>query len=68
MRDSTYVLDGLPHHEADLRIEGHYTDTAGFTDHVFARIHLLSFRFAPRIRDLNGTKPYLPNNKTKYRA
>ncbi|WP_369057352.1 Tn3 family transposase, partial [Klebsiella pneumoniae] len=34
----------------DLRIEEHYTDTAGFTDHVFALMHLLGFRFAPRIR------------------
>jgi TnpA family transposase len=44
------VLDGLLYHESDLRIEEHYTDTAGFTDHVFALMHLLGFRFAPRIR------------------
>ena len=68
MRDSTYVLDGLLHHESDLRIEEHYTDTAGFTDHVFALMHLLGFRFAPRIRDLSDTKLYLPNSKIKYRA
>ncbi|WP_337088642.1 Tn3 family transposase, partial [Escherichia coli] len=36
----------------------HYTDTAGFTDHVFALMHLLGFRFAPRIRDLGETKLY----------
>src|SRR3954462_14331513 len=30
----------------------HYTDTGGFTDHVFALCHLLGYRFAPRIRDL----------------
>jgi len=46
------VLDGLLYHESDLRIEEHYTDTAGFTDHVFAMMSLLGFRFAPRIRDL----------------
>ncbi|MCO6434891.1 Tn3 family transposase, partial [Nitrosomonas nitrosa] len=34
IRDSTYVLDGLLYHESDLRVEEHYTDTAGFTDHV----------------------------------
>ena len=68
VRDSTYVLDGLLHHESDLRIEEHYTDTAGFTDHVFALMHLLGFRFAPRIRDLSDTKLYLPNGKTKYRS
>jgi TnpA family transposase len=35
VRDATHVLDGLPDHESDLRIEEHYTDTAGFTDHMF---------------------------------
>jgi TnpA family transposase len=68
VRDSTYVLDGLLHHESDLRIEEHYTDTGGFTDHVFALMHLLGFRFAPRIRDLSDTKLYLPSSKTKYQA
>ena len=52
VRDATHVLDGLLYHESDLRIEEHYTDTAGFTDHVFALCHLLGYRFAPRIRDL----------------
>ncbi|HQR40224.1 MAG TPA: Tn3 family transposase, partial [Blastocatellia bacterium] len=60
VRDSTYVLDGLLYHESDLRIEEHYTDTAGFTDHVFALMQLLGFRFAPRIRDLGDTKLYVP--------
>ena len=36
------------------------------TDHVFALMHLLGFRFAPRIRDLSDTKLYLPNSKIKY--
>jgi hypothetical protein len=36
VRDATHVLDGLLYHESDLKIEEHYTDTAGFTDHVFA--------------------------------
>jgi len=60
VRDSTYVLDGLLYHESDRRIEEHYTDTAGFTDHVFAPMHLLGFRFAPRTRDLGDTKLYVP--------
>lgn len=66
VRDSTYVLDGLLYHESDLRIEEHYTDTAGFTDHVFALMHLLGFRFAPRIRDLKDTKLYIPKNGQDY--
>lgn len=60
VRDATYVLDGLLYHESDLRIEEHYTDTSGFTDHVFALMHLLGFRFAPRIRDLADKKLYIP--------
>ena len=68
VRDSTYVLDGLLHHESDLRIEEHYTDTAGFTDHVFALMHLLGFRFAPRIRDLGDTKLYIAKGDATYDA
>lgn len=68
VRDSTYVLDGLLYHESDLRIEEHYTDTAGFTDHVFALMHLLGFRFAPRIRDLGDTKLYFPKSDSTYDA
>ena len=61
VRDSTYVLDGLLYHESDIRIAEHYTDTNGFTDHVFGLMHLLGFRFAPRIRDLADTRLYAPN-------
>ncbi len=61
----TYVLDGLLYHESDLRIEEHYTDTAGFTDRVFALMHLLGFRFA-RIRDLGETKLYVPQGVHGY--
>lgn len=63
IRDSTYVLDGLLYHESDLRIEEHYTDTAGFTDHVFALMNLLGFKFAPRIRDLADTKLHVPKSE-----
>lgn len=66
IRDSTYVLDGLLYHESDLRIEEHYTDTAGFTDHVFALMHLLGYRFAPRIRDLKDTRLYVPKGGPGY--
>ena len=68
VRDSTYVLDGLLYHESDLRIEEHYTDTAGFTDHVFGLMHLLGFRFAPRIRDLGDTKLFIPKGDAAYDA
>jgi len=68
VRDATYVLDGLLHHESELRIEEHYTDTAGFTDHVFALMHLLGFRFAPRIRDLADKRLFVAGKQTDYPA
>lgn len=68
VRDATYVLDGLLYHESDLRIAEHYTDTAGFTDHLFAVMPLLSYRFAPRIRDLSDTKLYVPPGSPAYEA
>ncbi|CAM4453494.1 Tn3 transposase DDE domain-containing protein [Paenibacillus xylanexedens] len=57
-RDAVHVIDGLLHHETDLDIEEHYTDTAGYTDQVFGLTHLLGFRFAPRLRDLADSKLY----------
>src|SRR5512135_325109 len=68
VRDATHVLDGLLYHESDLRIEEHYTDTAGFTDHVFALCHLLGFRFAPRIRDLADKRLFVPGKPGDYPA
>ncbi|RAX48213.1 Tn3 family transposase [Arthrobacter sp. AQ5-05] len=64
-RDATYVLDGLLYHESDLAIQEHYTDTAGFTDHLFALMHLLGYRFAPRIRNIGDTRLYTPTNDAK---
>jgi TnpA family transposase len=65
VRESTFVLDGLLYHESDMKIQEHYTDTAGFTDHVFAMMHLLDFRFAPRIRNLGDTKLYIAKDCVK---
>jgi TnpA family transposase len=67
-RDATYVIDGLLYHESELRIEEHYTDTAGFTDHVFALCDLLGFRFAPRIRDLADKRLYVPGKASQWPA
>ena len=65
---ATHVLDGLLYHESDLRIEEHYTDTSGFTDHVFALCHFLGFRFAPRIRDLADKRLYVPGKPSQWPA
>jgi len=57
--EAPHVLDGLLYHDTGLRIEEHYTDTGGVTDHVFGLCHLFGFRFAPRIRDIKERKLYL---------
>ena len=49
-----------------MRIEEHYTDTAGFTDHVFGLMHLLGFHFAPRIRDLADKRLYIHGDAKQY--
>ncbi len=68
VRDATHVLDGLLYHESQLRIEEHYTDTAGFTDHVFSLCHFLGFEFAPRIADLADKNLYVPGKAGEWPA
>jgi TnpA family transposase len=65
-RDAIHVLDGLLHHETDLNIEEHYTDTAGYTDQIFGLTHLLGFKFAPRIRDLSDSKLFTIDKANEY--
>lgn len=57
--EALYVIDALCHHESDLHIREHYTDTGGSTEQVFALASLLGFRFAPRIKDALARKLYL---------
>ncbi|MEG2618779.1 MAG: Tn3 family transposase [Bacilli bacterium] len=65
-RDATHVLDGLLNNSTDLDIQEHYTDTAGYTDQVFALTNIFGFRFAPRIRDISEIKLFTMNNTTKH--
>lgn len=60
VRDATHVLDGILDNQADLdfEIEEHTTDTAGYTDLVFALFDLLGLQFAPRLRDVADTVLY----------
>jgi len=66
LRDATHVLDGLLYHDSELEISEHYTDTAGYTYHVFALCHLLGFRFAPRIRGIERQSIFSINPATYY--
>jgi TnpA family transposase len=56
--EAPYLLDGLLLTPSGRRIREHYTDTGGFTDHVFAIGAILGFRFAPCIRDLADKRLY----------
>lgn len=49
--EAPFVLDGLMHHGTRLKIDAHYTDTGGASDHVFILCRMLGFRFCPRLRD-----------------
>jgi TnpA family transposase len=57
-RDATYVLDEIENNETELPILELTTDTAGYTELMFALFDLLGLRFSPRIRDLADQKLY----------
>jgi len=52
IRDATFVLNEILGNETELSILEHVTDTAGFTDLIFALFNLLGLQFSPRLRDL----------------
>ena len=46
------MLEGLLENNTVLRLREHYTDTHGFTEHIFGLCYLLGYSFMPRLRDL----------------
>ena len=66
VREAPYMLNGLLHHDTQLNIRRHSTDTKGFTDHIFALCHLLGFNFAPRIRGFKDLKLFPIKQKKFY--
>jgi TnpA family transposase len=58
VRDAAYVLDAILDNTTKLAIVEHTTDTAGFTEIVFALFDLLGMQFAPRLRDLGDQQLY----------
>lgn len=57
-RDSNHVLDGLLYHDTFLEIQNHSTDTAGYTEQMFALTYLLGFNFKPRIKNITQQQLY----------
>jgi TnpA family transposase len=58
VRDATVVLDEILDNETELPLFQHSTDTAGYTEIIFALFDLLGLQFAPRIRDLGNQQLY----------
>ena len=66
VRDATYVLDALLDNETELQLLEHITDTAGYTETVFALFDLLGMIFSPRIRDIGDQLLYRVDRSKKY--
>ncbi|MCH2247036.1 MAG: Tn3 family transposase [Crocosphaera sp.] len=66
MRDAAYLLDAILDNETELSILEHTTDTAGYTDVMFALFDLLGLQFSPRLRALKSKCLYLLNKEMKY--
>src|SRR5512135_2961763 len=67
VRDATYVLDEILDNETELPIVEHTTDTAGYTEIVFALFDLLGLQFSPRLRDLGDQHLYRIDRNKKYK-
>ena len=67
-REAIYVLDGLLENDTLLRPREHYTDTHGFTEHVFALCYLLGFSFMPRLKDLKDQQLWRIDRKASHGA
>lgn len=67
VRDATYVLDAILDNETELEIVEHTTDTAGYTELVFALFDVLGMQFSPRIRDIGEQRIYRADKTHRYR-
>src|SRR6267378_1675328 len=67
IRDATYVLDAILDNTTELSLVEHTTDTAGYTEMVFALFDLLGMQFAPRLRDIGDQQLYRMSREQKAR-
>ena len=67
-REAIYVLDGLLENDTVLQPKEHYTDTHGYTEHLFGLCYLLGFSFMPRLRDLKDQQLYRIDRESDYGA
>jgi TnpA family transposase len=65
-RDGRYVLDEILDNESELELFEHTTDTAGYTEIVFALFDLLGMRFSPRLRDMADRQLFRMDRKARH--
>lgn len=63
VREAVYVLDGLLDNQNISRPFEHSTDTAGFTEVLFALCYLLGISFQPHFKDLKDQQLYCFDRK-----
>ncbi len=56
-REACYVLDGMMNNPI-VKSDVHSTDTHGFTETVFALMHMMGITFAPRLKNLSKQTLY----------
>jgi TnpA family transposase len=59
-------LDGVLHHETELPLREHMTDTHGYTEILFGLFELQSRLFSPRIADLPDQRLYPMDRSRSY--
>ena len=58
LREACAALDAALHHETELPLLKHVTDTAGYSEMLFGLFALEQLEFSPRIRDLADQRLY----------
>ncbi len=66
-REAHYVIDALLNNE-EIKSDIHSTDTHGYTDIIFAIMHLLGLSFAPRLAKIKNRTLYSFKSKKTYLA
>lgn len=67
MREATFALDAILDNETELDIKRHTTDTAGYTEIIFALFDLMGISFDPRIKNLGDQWLYRFDSSQTYK-
>jgi len=66
-REAAFVIDGLLANNV-IKTHIHSTDTHGYSEVIFAVMHLLGFSFAPRIKKIGAQRLYSVDSKRNYKS